>query len=244
MTAASKNIVASVLARLRNVAESGGLSFNDILQSYVIERFLARLARSSYAGGVLLEPVLKHLRDPKMVALMVKHMQERFAKQVRESNATAHAVPEALAKLDQRLVKLRARLAQGDPDMTTDELQGVIEGVEAKRNELKSKQPEQKQHARVLALLPKAAKAYAEQLEAGIDGDPRAVQRARLILRDLIGKITYEPRATGLWAMYRLNPGVLVSGPHAGNRIRGRGEGVCTIPAVPYRVCVKPAKPR
>ncbi len=41
MIAASRNVVASVLARLRNVAESGGLSFNDILQSYVIERFLA-----------------------------------------------------------------------------------------------------------------------------------------------------------------------------------------------------------
>jgi hypothetical protein len=58
MTADSKNVVASVLARLRNVAESGGLSFNDILQSYVIERFLARLARSSYADGVLLKGAL------------------------------------------------------------------------------------------------------------------------------------------------------------------------------------------
>jgi predicted nucleotidyltransferase component of viral defense system len=58
MTAASKNVVASVLARLRNVAESGGLSFNDILQSYVIERFLARLARSPYADEVLLKGAL------------------------------------------------------------------------------------------------------------------------------------------------------------------------------------------
>jgi hypothetical protein len=58
MTAASKNVVASVLARLRNVAESRGSSFNDILQSYVIERFLARLARSSYSDGVLLKGAL------------------------------------------------------------------------------------------------------------------------------------------------------------------------------------------
>jgi hypothetical protein len=42
-----KNIVASILARLRNVAQEAGLSFNDILQAYVIERFLARLARGS-----------------------------------------------------------------------------------------------------------------------------------------------------------------------------------------------------
>jgi hypothetical protein len=58
VTRARKNVVASVLVRLRNVAESGGLSFNDILQSYVIERFLARLARSSYADGVLLKGAL------------------------------------------------------------------------------------------------------------------------------------------------------------------------------------------
>jgi hypothetical protein len=39
-----RNVVASVLARLRNLAKEQGLSFNDVLQSYVIERFLARLA--------------------------------------------------------------------------------------------------------------------------------------------------------------------------------------------------------
>jgi hypothetical protein len=44
VTKAPKNVVASVLARLRNVAQEAGLSFNDILQSYVIERFLSRLA--------------------------------------------------------------------------------------------------------------------------------------------------------------------------------------------------------
>jgi hypothetical protein len=39
VTKAAKNVVASVLARLRNVAQEAGLSFNDILQSYVIEDF-------------------------------------------------------------------------------------------------------------------------------------------------------------------------------------------------------------
>jgi hypothetical protein len=49
--------VASVLARLRNVAQGAGLSFNDILQAYVIERFLARLARS-HVDTVLLKGAL------------------------------------------------------------------------------------------------------------------------------------------------------------------------------------------
>ncbi len=51
-------MVASVLVRLRNVAADSGLSFNDILQAYVIERFLARLARSPQADTVLLKGAL------------------------------------------------------------------------------------------------------------------------------------------------------------------------------------------
>jgi predicted nucleotidyltransferase component of viral defense system len=58
VTKASKNVVASVLARLRNVAQEAGLSFNDILQSYVIERFLSRLSRSPHVDSVLLKGAL------------------------------------------------------------------------------------------------------------------------------------------------------------------------------------------
>ena len=58
MNKAPKNVVASVLARLRNVAQEAGLSFNDILQSYVIERFLSRLSRSPHADTVLLKGAL------------------------------------------------------------------------------------------------------------------------------------------------------------------------------------------
>jgi len=58
VTKAPRNVVASVLARLRNVAQEAGLSFNDILQSYVIERFLSRLSRSPHADTVLLKGAL------------------------------------------------------------------------------------------------------------------------------------------------------------------------------------------
>lgn len=58
MTEHKKNVVASVLARLRNVADQGGHSFNDVLQAYVSERFLARLAQSPEADSVLLKGAL------------------------------------------------------------------------------------------------------------------------------------------------------------------------------------------
>jgi len=55
---ASNGAIASTLDRLRNVADAAGLSFNDVLQSYVIERFLARIARQPDAETVLLKGAL------------------------------------------------------------------------------------------------------------------------------------------------------------------------------------------
>ena len=57
MTGKASN-VASTLARLRNIADAGGLSYNDVLQRYVIERFLARIARLPDAGTVVLKGAL------------------------------------------------------------------------------------------------------------------------------------------------------------------------------------------
>ena len=50
--------VASILARLRNLADAGELSFNDVLQRYVVERFLARMATLPDADSVLLKGAL------------------------------------------------------------------------------------------------------------------------------------------------------------------------------------------
>lgn len=53
-----KNIVASVLARLRNTAKAGGAPFQQILQQYAIERFLYRVSKSQHAQGVVLKGAL------------------------------------------------------------------------------------------------------------------------------------------------------------------------------------------
>lgn len=53
-----KNLVASVLARLRNEAKAQGVPFNQVLQFYAIERFLARLSRSRHVDAVLLKGAL------------------------------------------------------------------------------------------------------------------------------------------------------------------------------------------
>lgn len=53
-----KNIVASVLARLRNHSESTGAPFQQVLQQYAIERFLYRISKSKHAQSVVLKGAL------------------------------------------------------------------------------------------------------------------------------------------------------------------------------------------
>jgi hypothetical protein len=53
-----RNVVASVLARLRNQRDRLHVPFNQLLQFYVMERFLFRLSRSAHANSVLLKGAL------------------------------------------------------------------------------------------------------------------------------------------------------------------------------------------
>lgn len=55
MKEAAANIPASVLARLKNIADREHLDYNFILIRYTQERFLARLAASAYAGKFVLK---------------------------------------------------------------------------------------------------------------------------------------------------------------------------------------------
>lgn len=53
-----KNIVASVLARLRENAKSSGAPFQQVLQQYAMERFLYRVSKSKHAQSVVLKGAL------------------------------------------------------------------------------------------------------------------------------------------------------------------------------------------
>ena len=52
------NVVASVLARLRNASKSNGAPFQQMLQQYAIERFLYRISKSRHAKSVILKGAL------------------------------------------------------------------------------------------------------------------------------------------------------------------------------------------
>ena len=53
-----KNVVASVLARLRNTSKSDGVPFQQVLQQYAMERFLYRVSKSQHAQRVILKGAL------------------------------------------------------------------------------------------------------------------------------------------------------------------------------------------
>ncbi|MEJ1966779.1 MAG: nucleotidyl transferase AbiEii/AbiGii toxin family protein [Gammaproteobacteria bacterium] len=54
----TKNVVASVLARLRNSSKSSGSPFQQVLQQYAIERLLYRISKSKHAKSVILKGAL------------------------------------------------------------------------------------------------------------------------------------------------------------------------------------------
>jgi predicted nucleotidyltransferase component of viral defense system len=53
-----KNVVASVLAKLRNISKSTDVPFQQVLQQYAMERFLYRVAKSRHAQSVILKGAL------------------------------------------------------------------------------------------------------------------------------------------------------------------------------------------
>jgi hypothetical protein len=53
-----RNIVASVLAKLRSQSKSNGIPFQQILQHCAMERFLFRISKSKHAQSVVLKGAL------------------------------------------------------------------------------------------------------------------------------------------------------------------------------------------
>jgi hypothetical protein len=93
-------------------------------------------------------------------------------------------------------------------------------------------------HASQLSERPNAAQLYREQIKLGLQGEPRAALKARVIVRKLLNdEVLIEQDDDGsVWARYSLNPTALIA---AGCRKVGAQESVCSIPTVPMRTRVR-----
>ena len=80
-----------------------------------------------------------------------------------------------------------------------------------------------------------------QQIEPGLDGNPRETAKARIIIRDLLGPIQMCPGPDGgLWAEYNTGPAALVKkAVGASVELIGSGGAICSVPAVPQRVRLK-----
>ena len=144
---------------------------------------------------------------------MAKEMHAAYAERMREIAARADTLPRELQALGARILRLRERLKSGDPDLMADELQVGIERAEGKRRELVDARPAERENARVLAFMPRAADVCREQIALGLSGDRTEAAKARTILRDMLGEIMLSPGEDGsLWADYAMQPAALLRG--------------------------------
>ena len=146
-----------------------------------------RVKRRELEDALLHEELFKLLESPEEVAKAAKELQAAFRAHVESQQRAATERPKELEELDARITRLRARLKKGDPDMAPDEIEAAIARAEAKRAELEARQPSAKASARQLAMLPRAAEEFRKQLALGLEGDERAVLRARVALRRYYG---------------------------------------------------------
>jgi site-specific DNA recombinase len=188
-------------------------------RSYVCSSFINGAAcsnqirvRRDHAQDVLLAPIRDELLTPARVKLMVAEMETYYREQLRLRSARASEAPKELRDLEARIARLRERLARGDPDLPADELQAAIERAEGKRRELVDTLPDAKVSYKLLARLPHTARLYRQQIIEGLDGDPRAASKARVILRELFGgEIRLQPQPDGgLLAFWNLQPAALL----------------------------------
>lgn len=58
--------------------------------------------------------------------------------------------------------------------------------------------------------MPKAAERYRKLIAQGLDGNEREALKARVFLRELLGRINLKPEGEELWAEYGVAPAALL----------------------------------
>lgn len=162
--------------------------------------------------SILLDPIRKDLLSRERAERMAKEMQAQYAELARRERVRSEEMPRELRDLIDRIDRLRARHKAGDSDMAPDEIEAAIACAEGKRQTLESSAGSA-HGTKVFSMLPRAAELYRRQINQGLEGDLRAAQKARVILRELFGgKIRLVREADGgLTAHWNLYPGALLN---------------------------------
>jgi site-specific DNA recombinase len=159
--------------------------------------------RRDKVEAALLNPVYDDVLAPKRIERMAKELQIAFTKGQTAKEKKAAQVPTEIQAIEDRIQRLRARLRSGDPDLTSDELEGALAKAEEKRRSLLSA-PSVAGVSRAIAMLPSAAEDLRRQIKLGLAGNVNASLRARVALRQYFGgQIKMLPEQDGsLYAEY------------------------------------------
>jgi hypothetical protein len=85
-------------------------------------------------------------------------------------------------------------------------------------------------------MLPRTTAFYRDQIDRGLGDDFVAAEKARAILRDILGEIMLSPGTDGsLWAEFSMQPAALLKGAGTDSR----GEPLHAVPAFSVRFIVK-----
>ena len=107
---------------------------------------------------IILDPIRNELLSADRVERMAHEMRSQFEEMVRQKNQRAEAVPAELKAISERIARLQDRRCKGDPDLEPDEIQAAIDLAEQKRRELEEAQPDAKESAKMIAMLPNPRK--------------------------------------------------------------------------------------
>jgi site-specific DNA recombinase len=157
----------------------------------------------------ILKPLYEKLLAPTEVKKAVAEMRRYYQQRVRASSGEAENAPAEVKDLDKQIANLRKRQST-DKDMSRAEIQTIIDGKLSRRAELVALQRPiaHKRADSVIAMLPKAAQLYRDEIRAGLSGDdPEAVARARVTLREMLGgnvKLERGPEPGSLYACFKL----------------------------------------
>ncbi len=164
----------------------------------------------------LLRPIYDQLLSKTARAAGIAELERNYTEQTKRSKSAP--TPQAIQELDARITKMRARLKAGDPDMTAEDIQVVIERLERQRADaVKHAQPLRREHIEAAKIeYTKAAELFEQEIAGGLAGASlEVVARARVVLRSLLGGAVRLERGSlpgSLYANFKLQRIALLEG--------------------------------
>lgn len=144
---------------------------------------IARLNRKELEKRVM-ALLQEKLTSPAMLREYAAEVLRYYAET--EAAAAAAIEPQKLKELDARIVRLQRRLKDGDPDIPPAQLEAAMNVAREEGRKALGVPAALKLDQNLLANLPTSIKALRRELRTVLDGNPKHIEEARLVLSRLM----------------------------------------------------------